>query len=190
MASKESAARNRTGAVTIDAAVLAGCRSGDRDAQQRLYELCHHQAHHVVAPMVGSQNAADVTQQVFLQLFRKIDQFSGHSRFETWLYRLAVNEALQYLRKDQRWRKMHSLAHEPMSRHERSERHEQKELLELALLRTDPDLRAVFILREMEGLSYCEIAEAIDVPKGTVGSRLNRARRELQQHLTDLGWEP
>ena len=146
--------------------------------------------HPNVARLVGSQNAADVTQQVFLQVFRKIDQFSGHSRFETWLYRLAVNEALQHLRKDQRWRKMHSLSHEPMSHHTTRERHEQKELLELALLRTDPDLRAVFILREMEGLSYCEIAEAIDIPEGTVGSRLNRARRELQQHLTDLGWEP
>jgi RNA polymerase sigma-70 factor (ECF subfamily) len=67
---------------------------------------------------------------------------------------------------------------------------EHKELLEKALARIDPELRAIFLLREVEELSYREIAEALNIPAGTVGSRLNRARHELQQHLKDLGWEP
>ena len=139
--------------------------------------------------MVGSQDAADATQQVFLQVFRKIDQFAGHSKFETWLYRLAVNEALQHLRKEERW-KSKPLIDEPMSRHEpEQERTANMEVLEQALSRVGPELRAIFLLREVDGLSYREIAEAIEVPEGTVGSRLNRARRELQQQLAHLGWE-
>jgi RNA polymerase sigma-70 factor (ECF subfamily) len=65
-----------------------------------------------------------------------------------------------------------------------------KELLEHALGLLDPELRSAFLLREVEGLSYSEIAEAVEIPAGTVGSRLNRARRELKQHLVELGWEP
>ena len=191
MASKEETTRNDgTDTAAIDAALLASCRSSERGAQQRLYELSHRQVYRLMVRMVGLQDAADVTQQVFLQVFRKIDQFAGHSKFETWLYRLATNEALQHLRKGKRWR-FQTLSREPMSQHEpANERNEQKEVLEQALSRVDPELRSIFVLREVEGLSYREIAEAINVPEGTVGSRLNRARRELQQQLADLGWEP
>lgn len=174
----------------IDAGILAGCRLKERSAQQRLYELCHIQVYRLMVRMVGLQDAVDVTQQVFLQVFRKIDQFEGHSKFETWLHRLAVNEALQHLRKGRRW-KFQTLSHEPMSQHKPEfERKEHKELLEEALSRVEPELLSIFVLREIEGLSYREIAEVIKIPEGTVGSRLNRARRELQQQLTDLGWEP
>lgn len=140
--------------------------------------------------MVGSDDAADLTQQVFLQAFGKIDQFAGRSKFETWLYRLAVNEALQHLRKGKRW-KFQTLSRDPES-HQTSagDSYEYRELLEQALTRLDPELRSLFVLRSVEELSYREIAETIEIPEGTVGSRLNRARRELQQHLTDLGWEP
>ena len=191
MASKETTTPDDpTDAEAVDANVLAGCRAGERDAQQRLYELCHRQVYGLMVRMVGVQDAADVTQQVFLQLFRKIDSYAGHSKFNTWLYRLATNEALQHLRKGNRW-KFQPLIREPMSQHTSTiERNEQKELLDEALSRLDPELRSVFVLREVKGLSYREIAEATDIPEGTVGSRMNRARRQLQQHLTDLGWEP
>ncbi len=191
MASKDTTTRNDlTDLAAIDAAVLAGCRSSERCAQQRLYELSHRQVYRLMVRMVGLQDAADVTQQVFLQVYRKIGQFAGHSKFETWLYRLAVNEALQHLRKGHRW-KFQTLSREPMSHHEpEEERDEHKELLEQALARVEPELRSIFVLREVDGLSYREIAEAMGTPEGTVGSRLNRARRELRQHLADLGWEP
>ena len=70
------------------------------------------------------------------------------------------------------------------------ERIERKELMEQALARLDPELRSIFLLREVEELSYQEIAETLDIPEGTVGSRLNRARRELRGHVVELGWEP
>lgn len=170
--------------------VLRGCRSGDRFSQQRLYEIYHQRVYRVIVRTVGLQDAPDVTQQVFMQVFRKIDSFHGDSAFATWLYRVAMNEALQFLRKRSR-RRAQTLTDEPMSHHRPDqERDEARELLEQALMRLDPQLRSIFVLREVEGLSYGEIAAAADIPEGTVGSRLNRARRELRQHLTDLGWEP
>jgi len=140
--------------------------------------------------MVGLEDAADLTQQVFLQVFERIGQFSGRSKVSTWIYRVAVNEALQHLRRSNR-PKIGILEQEPMDRSRSSEdKSDEKELLEQALSRLEPELRSTFLLREVEGLSYTEIAQALGIPQGTVGSRLNRARLELQQHLIDLGWEP
>lgn len=176
--------------ISAVAAAVAGCQRGDRAAQRTLYELCRHQVYRLAARIVGEQDAADVTQQALLQVFRRIGQFAGRSSFDTWLYRLTTNEALQHLRRKKRWTGS-DLPYEPMDEapgHRRTV--EQKELLEQALARIDPQLRAIFVLREVEELSYREIAESLDIPEGTVGSRLNRARHELQQHLQDLGWEP
>ena len=169
---------------------VEACQRGDELAQQRLYEASHQNVFRLMVRMVGLQDAADLTQQVFLQVFRKIGQFSGRARIDTWIYRVAVNEALQHLRRSKRLR-IRMLEREPMDRSSDTyESFDDKELLERALAMLDPELRSAFLLREVEGLSYREIAEALEIPEGTVGSRLNRARRELKQHLTELGWEP
>lgn len=169
--------------------IVQACQNGDRTAQSRLYEISHQNIYRLMVRMVGLQDATDVTQQVFFQAFRKIDQFSGQSQFGTWIYRVAVNEALQHLRKSKR-SKVQVLEQEPMDRSADSQKNvDDKDLLEQALGQLDPDLRSAFLLREVEGLSYGEIAEALEIPEGTVGSRLNRARRELKQQLVELGWE-
>ncbi len=189
MTSEDVTRSNDDAESAVGAAILAGCRSLDRGAQHRLYELCHPKVYRLMVRIVGIQDAADVSQQVFLQLFRKINQFAGQSKFETWLYRLATNEALQHLRKGKRW-EFQALSHEPISRETpKRECDEQKEILEQALARVEPELRTIFVLREVEGLSYREIAETLDIREGTVGSRLNRSRRDLHQALVDLGWE-
>ena len=139
--------------------------------------------------MVGTQDAEDLTQQVFVQVFRNLQNYAGSARFETWVYRIATNEALQFLRKERRW-KFQRLSEDPMNENpSEQDALDDSELLNVALQRIAPELRSIFLLREVEKLSYREIAEASSVPQGTVGSRLNRARRELQQHLIDLGWE-
>lgn len=190
MSSKQSMANNPVGIDDVDANVLARCRDNDRSAQQRLYEACFDRVSRLIVRIVGSQDAEDLTQQVFLHLFRKIGQFEGHSSFATWLYRLTTNEALQHLRKQRRW-KFETLIQEPMSPpRKENEFKEERVLLERALGQLEPELRTIFVLREVEGLSYREIAESMEIPEGTVGSRLNRARRELQQLLTKLGWTP
>jgi len=172
------------------AEVVAACQQGDPVAQHRLYEASHQNVYRLMVRMVGVQEAADVTQQVFLQAFRKIGQFSGQSQFGTWIYRVAVNEALQHLRRSKR-SKMQVLEQEPTDRSPDGHKNvDDKELLEQALARLEPELRSTFLLREIEGLSYEAIAVALEIPEGTVGSRLNRARRELQRTLVELGWEP
>jgi len=171
------------------AEVVSACQNGEPAAHRQLYDACHQNVFRLTVRMVGLQDAADVTQQVFLQAFRSIGRFNGRSRFETWLYRLAVNESLQHLRRNRRWRHQ-ALDWEPMDESPQRENIERKEVLEQALARIDPDLRWIFLLREIESLSYRDIAETLQIPEGTVGSRLNRARRELKQHLKKLGFEP
>ena len=78
----------------LDDCLIAACRAGDRNAQERLYGLLHARVYRLMVRMVGLQDAGDVMQLVFLKVFDKIDQFEGHARFETWVYRVAVNEAL------------------------------------------------------------------------------------------------
>ena len=180
--------------VTLDAEpiddLVAASRRGSREAQQRLYECCHQRVYRLLVRMVGLGEADDLLQQVFFQVFRTLSQFSGQSRFETWLYRVSVNESLQHLRK-QRRRRWVSLEGDFMDRQPDQERDfDHKELMEHALARLDPELRSLFLLREVERQSYAEIAAALQIPEGTVASRLSRARQLLKQYLIELGWEP
>lgn len=173
----------------VDAELVRRCRNGDREAQRNLYDLTHRRVYGLMVRIAGLEAAEDLTQQVYLKVFRKLSQFSGQSSFETWLYRLSTNEALQHLRKDRR-NAIQSLAHEPEAPVERAnELAACRELLELGIARLDPDLRVVFILKEIEQLPYQRIAEVLEIAEGTVGSRLNTARKELQRHLIQLGWE-
>lgn len=189
MASKDMKSPDNSHDAAEIADVVQKCVTGDRDAQRQLYELRNALVYRLTVRMVGREEAQDLVQQVFMQLFRKIGQFAGHSSFDTWLYRLATNEALQYLRKRKRWN-FETLAVDPASPHKSQiGANENSELLQTALGRLDPDLRAVFVLKELEKLSYRDIAASVGIPEGTVGSRLNRARRELKLHLADLGWE-
>ena len=170
----------------LDAAVIARCQRGDRDAQRELYESCHQKVHQLMVRMVGIDEAADLTQRVFLQVFRRIGQFAGHARLETWVYRVAANEALQHLRRSRR-HQVGPLDWEPVDTSpDRRHTLEQRELLNHLLQRLEPELRCTFLLRELEALSYRDIAEALNIPEGTVGSRLNRARSDLRRHLREL----
>lgn len=172
------------------AQLVPACQQGDRHAQRQLYEQCRERVFRLVNRMVGTQEAPDLVQQVFLQTFRMIGQFSGRSRFETWLYRLAVNECLQFLRQSSR-KSCAELGHEPADRSPaHTLRVQHRDLLDQGLQRLDPELRCIFLLREVEGLAYREIAEALEISEGTVASRLNRARVELKERLVELGWEP
>ena len=172
-----------------EAKIVDACKKGDTVAQRRLYDVLHQNVYRLIVRMVGKEDAIDVTQQAFLQVFRKINQFAGRSQIATWVYRVSVNEALQHLRKSKR-SKIQILEQEPMDRSPScQESIEHRDLLEQALELLVPELKAAFLLREMEGLAYSDIAVALDIPEGTVGSRLNRARRELKQQLIELGWE-
>lgn len=169
--------------------LVSACRRGSREAQRQLYECSGERVYRLLVRMVGRENAEDLLQQVFLQVFRTLGQFGGQSRFETWLYRVSVNESLQFLRKNRR-RRWVSLESDVMDGQPNQERDfDHKELMERALARLEPELRSLFLLREVEKQSYAEIAEAMQIPEGTVASRLRRTRQLLKQYLVELGWE-
>lgn len=167
--------------------LVAACVSGDRDAMRQIYEYCSDRVYALMVRIVGRQDADDLTQQVFLQMFRKLDQFRGGSKLETWLYRLATNEALQHLRRRKR-QATEPLIGEPSIRDpNRLLESEKIQMLELSLSRLAPELRTILSLKEEQNLSYHDIADSIGIPEGTVGSRLNRARKELRDELEKLG---
>jgi RNA polymerase sigma-70 factor (ECF subfamily) len=162
--------------------LIAGCRRGDGIAQRQLYERFHRAVYRLAVRMAGRQEAADLTQEVFLRVFARISSFRGAAAFSTWLYRVTVNECLRYLRN--RARRPETLVKEPPCLiPDGVHRLEQADLLERALTRLEGQLRAVFLLRECEGLTYAEIATILDIPTGTVASQLSRARGELQKFL-------
>lgn len=174
---------------SVDQAQLINASlAGDRDAMQKIYEHCSERVYALMVRIVGRQDADDLTQQVFLQMFRKLDQFGGGSKLQTWLYRLATNEALQHLRREKRHTAQPLVAEPSATDPNPLMESEKSQILELALTRIEPELRAILSLKEEQNLSYREIAESIGIPEGTVGSRLNRARKELRDELEKLGW--
>ena len=169
------------GSLSEETKLIDACCRQDRAAQRELYEKYSEQVYALMCRMVGRQNADDLTQQVFLRLLKSVNQFAGRSKFSTWLYRVASNEALQFLRKRAK-RSDAPLSFEPTDPKPCTLRQvDDREQLEMALAELDPDLRAVFLLRESEGLSYRELASALCIAEGTVASRLNRARKSLQE---------
>jgi len=168
--------------------VVAGCRRREPSAQRELVVRTQDRVYRTLVRLVGMQDAEDVAQQVYLQVFRQVDRFKGDSSFGTWLYRVTVNEAMQHLRRGRK-RRIAILNWEPTDREaDRCQRSETRELLDHALAEIEPELRSIFVLREVEGLSYEAIGAAVGIPMGTVASRLSRARHELQERLRSLGW--
>ena len=168
--------------------LVARCGQCEPRAQSELVVRTQDRVYRTLVRLVGAQDAEDVAQQVYLQVFRQINQFSGESSFGTWLHRVTVNEAMQHLRRNRR-HQFAILNWEPEDRQpDRDQQSEMRELLDRALAAIEPELRSVFVLREVEQLSYEEIGAALGIPMGTVASRLSRARHDLQERLRSLGW--
>lgn len=155
---------------------------------EAVYSAYHQKVLFLMRRMVGRQDAPDLAQQVFVKVIESGSSFQERSSVWTWLYRVAANEALTQLRRKQR-RKYSSLSREPETKSDAGldKLGNAREAIEKALAQLDPTLRVVFVLKEVEELSYREIAETVDIPEGTVGSRLSRARHELRRYLNRVG---
>jgi RNA polymerase sigma-70 factor (ECF subfamily) len=165
--------------------VLAGCRQGNRIAQRKLYERFQRTVYRVAVRLVGPREADDLTQEIFLRVFAGLDKFRGTSAFSTWLYRVAVNECLRYSRSLRR--PAEALVEDPPSQESApGQRLEQVEMLERALQRLDAPLRAVFLLRHVEGLRYKEISAVMGIAISTAATQLAHARATLQDLLRDF----
>src|SRR5688500_2735376 len=155
--------------------------------QDRLYNTMAH--------IVGStEEAQDVVQEAFVQAFIKLETFQRTSGFYTWLYRIAFNTAISRRRRQrpaisvEQTRELSG--EEPVDSHEapgdRLEQQERVAQVQSALAALSEEHRAILVLREMEGFAYETISELLDLPVGTVRSRLFRARMQLREQLQEL----
>jgi len=175
------------------------CAAGDDRAYAELVDEHQRMVVQLAYNLMGDyDDALDVSQEVFLRVFRTIDGFRAQSSLRTWIFRIVVNQA----RNRQRWwRRRRREAQVPIEDHIRNygefrttgasdpaRAYAQKELatrLSRALSHLPFDQRTVVVLREIDGLSYEEIAEAAGLNVGTVKSRLARARESLRSALRD-----
>jgi len=142
------------------------------------------------------EESFDICQEVFLQVFRSIASFQENARLATWLHRITINQALNWKRK---WKRRFRWHHRPLEAqsgvdspemgsdaYSPERRYREKELesrFKEKLGSLPEEARAVFVLKELEGLSYDEIAERLNIKRGTVSSRLFYARRRLKEAL-------
>lgn len=177
---------------TIGDDIICRAADKDRDAQRQIYEFFSGRVYRTVQRIVGESDAADVMQDAFVHLFEKLPLFRHESAFTTWLHRLVVNESLQHLRRrGRRTMRTQPLTHQDVAAGNRTSlTGELAEILARAMSQIEPELRQIFQLKEVDELTYAQIGEIVGIPEGTVGSRLNRARRELRDQLLNLGWEP
>lgn len=171
---------------------VSNAAGGNREYQKRIYELLASRIYRVIRKIVGASNADDVMQDFVIQLFAKLGQFRFESSLETWAHRMAVNQSLQYLRKtnreEQRALKV-AVATEMTNDSSSQNQADDTEVLQLAMEQISGEQRAILHMKEVEGLGYEAIASVLGIPEGTVGSRLNKARKELRTSLIQLGWE-
>jgi RNA polymerase sigma-70 factor (ECF subfamily) len=168
-----------------EADMVAGCRRGDRQAQHAVYLQTAPRIHRLLLRMTrNADDAADLTQQTFLQAFSRIGQFDGRATLATWIYRIAVTEGLQWLRRVRRNATQQSTAvvtDAPAA--SPAAGIDLKLDMEDALARMDPIDQTMLLLRYDAGKDYRAIAEIVNCPEGTVASRLHRARQRLRALL-------
>ena len=174
----------------VDEQLVRRARAGDTGAFETLVTRHRDVVLRVSARMVGKDDAADVAQDAFLRAFHRLGAFRGEAPFRTWLLRIAHNSAVDALARTRRERSLDDLDSEtepeggerggqPALPAHRLEVKERRERLGSKLRMLSPAHRAVLVLRDLEGLTYEEIAEVTASPLGSVKGRLHRARREL-----------
>lgn len=176
-------------------ALVARLRDGDPAAQAQVVDAYKDRLVTVIARVAGSAaDAEDLAQETFLKAFGAIGRFDGRSALFTWMYRIAVNTARDWV--DHRRRRPAVPLHGPEGpRHdppapgpgpdEQAVRAEERAAVHRALARLPEPFRGTLVLREMEGLSYGEIAATLGVSIGTVESRIFRARTRLRALLEE-----
>jgi RNA polymerase sigma-70 factor (ECF subfamily) len=186
-----------------DCVLLRGLRAGEEEAYEALIQRFEQPIFNIVSRLLDDPaDAPDVVQEVFLKVFRNVGSFRGDSSIKTWIYRIAVNEA----RNQRRWfsrhrrREVNLEIDEPGDSYPRNYQawlpdpgrspfdvtldHETQVLIESALAEVNPKFRAALVLREIEGLSYEEIGEILEISLGTVKSRILRGRDALKKNLS------
>ena len=178
-----------------DRALVIAAQGGDRRAMDRLLRHHYDRIYAVCRRITGNDSdAADAAQEALMAIVRGLARFDGRSSFATWVYRVATNASLDELRRRRR-RPMLANAtdddhpHEAAdtSGHDPGDRLGDRLALEAALLDVPEEFRVAVVLRDVADLDYAEIAEVLDVPVGTVKSRIARGRSQLSAILAAGG---
>jgi RNA polymerase sigma-70 factor, ECF subfamily len=181
--------------------LVLAARTGDRDAFRTLFERYHRRAYALAFGVLRHQDdALDVVQDAFIKAHKYLDKFEGNSSFYTWLYRIVMNLAIDHLRKH---RRVKPVELDEARLEEAADvgllprilggnpgrsllDKEIRKRIDEALDELSDNHRAVLVMRELEGLSYEEMAQTMSCSKGTIMSRLFHARRNMQKRLLDL----
>jgi RNA polymerase sigma-70 factor (ECF subfamily) len=163
------------------------CREGDEDAWSALVNTTLRPIYRLCASYAPSAaEAEELTQEVYLKLWENLHRYHAGSNFMAWAWRVAKNLIIDSYRRGRREREAAWLDPEILDRlpgsedpHEQTERRQRLRLIGVTLRQLDEDLASLILMRDFAGMSYREMAEALDLPLGTVKSRLNRARLEL-----------
>lgn len=179
-----------------DATLIRQTLAGDRSAYGNLVRKYQDRVFNVVYRLVNHvEDARDITQDAFINAFESLKRFHGEAQFYTWLYRIAINAAISKQRKRRETVSLQQRGSgdvaipEPIDETfdhrpgDALERQETLQRIETALRQVSDEFRMVLILRDLDGMSYEEIADALNLPIGTVRSRLHRARLELRTIL-------
>jgi RNA polymerase sigma-70 factor, ECF subfamily len=183
-----------------DQQLVERVQAGDKTAFDVLVRKYQHRVLKLVSRFVSdAAEAEDVAQEAFIKAYRALASFRGDSAFYTWLYRIAINTAKNTLVSNRRRPVDFDLDLQDPEQYDRHARlkegdtpegvlltEEIRSVVEKAMEQLPEDLRTAIVLRELEGLSYEEIAEAMDCPVGTVRSRIFRAREAIDKKLKPL----
>ena len=172
-----------------DIRLMERCSNGDRQAFEVLLTRYEKPVFNAAYRMLNSpDDARDVTQTVFLKVFEHLDQYDPKYRFFSWIYRITLNESINWLKKANRLDMLDRETADTAGGPEREASNEQlSEGMQAALMTISPDYRAVVVLKHLLGCSYQEISDVLEIPEKTVKSRLYTARQLLQQTLTERG---
>ena len=180
-----------------DESIVSRIRTGER-LFGLLFERYRTRTFALAFGMTGQrEQAEDLTQEIFLRVYERLNTFQGQAKFATWFYRIALNHCLNHCRNEGRRRRTVANPGEGQATVlvelrvvEQADatllRKEIQQQLRSALLSLKPEVRVLILLKEIEGLSYEEIAERLECSPGTVASRLSRGRRLLARKLESL----
>ena len=169
----------------MESADVRRAAGGDHTAFERLYRDHVGRIYALCVRMVDEQSADDLTQEVFIRAWRKLDTFKGQAQFGTWLHRLAVNHVLSSRQTQRNREARHTggegILSQVIAPNRRSSGHALD--IEGAIQHLPARAKEVFVLYDVEGYSHDEISEALSVSVGTSKSQLHRARMLMRQHL-------
>jgi len=176
--------------------IIERCLDGDQSAWDEIVRLYWRKVFNIAYKFVGRHDLAeDLTQEVFLKLFKSLDTFDRRANFQTWLISVSRNLCIDHYRSVRKERESIARDVDPAdlapvapgrSAYAELELRDRVELLRIALDTLAPTLRTAVMLRDIQELTYQEIADRLKLPEGTVKSRINRGRTELARQIQNL----